>query len=170
MTALQADAVSAGGKSGLAALGPDCVICRARRPFDELEFEHWRDLVELNVSDRFTPNTSVIENAPVYRTAIEFLKGVLLFTPNLSKDVQAPLGIRLKTLAYEMAYDIRRVYDIPDRAAHLDKIIQTCDEIKFLLELFSDLHQISIKTYALSSERIVSVSKQLSALRTKVKA
>lgn len=158
------------GGAGLIPEGTDCVICEARRPFDELEFEHWRDLVELNASDRFTPNTSVIENAPVYRTAIEFLKGVYAVTPNLSKDAQTPLGVRLKTLSYEVAYAVRRMYDVPDRAALLDKAVADCDEIKFLLEILSDMRQISVKTYALCSERIVSVSKQLAALRTKVKA
>lgn len=146
------------------------LVCDSPKSCDELEFEHWRDLVTLNASDRFTPNTSVIENAPVYRTAVEFFKGVFEFTPNLSKNVQTPLGLRLKTLAYDLVYAVRRMYEVKDRAALLDKAVDDCEEIKFLLEMLCDMRQISVKAYALSSERIVSVSKQLSALRTRVKA
>jgi hypothetical protein len=48
--------------------------------------------------------------------------------------------------------------------------LEYCNEIKFALQLLKDLKEISVNTYALASERIVSVSKQLSVLREKVKA
>lgn len=45
-----------------------------------------------------------------------------------------------------------------------------CSEIKFALQVLKDLKEISVNTFALASERVVSVSKQLSALRGKVTA
>ena len=62
------------------------------------------------------------------------------------------------------------MYDVKDKETQIIKALEFCDEIKFVLQLFKDLKEISINTFALASERVVSVSKQLSALRGKVTA
>jgi hypothetical protein len=62
------------------------------------------------------------------------------------------------------------LYDVADRDAHIATALEFCSEIKFALQVLKDLKEISLNTFALASERIVSVSKQLSALRGKVTA
>ena len=146
------------------------IRCRMRKKFDEVEFHNWKEVVKVNVGDRFTPHTAVIEKAPVYKTAYDLLTQVLGFSVNVSKNVANPIGVRLKDLTYNLCYSIRILYDVADRNAHIGAALEYCNEIKFVLQLLKDLKEISINTYALASERIVSVSKQLSVLREKVKA
>lgn len=40
-----------------------------RKTFDEVEFHDWKEVVSVNVGDRFTPHTAVIEKSPVYKVA-----------------------------------------------------------------------------------------------------
>ena len=86
---------------------------------------------------------------------------------NISKNVSNPVGVRIKELTYLLCYAVRVFYDVPDRDAHIDKALELCSEIKFALQV---LKEISVNTFALASERVVSVSKQLSALRGKAMA
>ena len=86
---------------------------------------------------------------------------------NISKNVSNPVGVRIKELTYLLCYAVRVLYDVPDRDAHIDKALELCSEIKFALQVLKDLKEISVNTFALASERVVSVSKQLSALRGK---
>ncbi len=37
-----------------------------RIEFDEVAFQNWKEVVAVNVGDRYTPNTAMIEKAPVY--------------------------------------------------------------------------------------------------------
>lgn len=89
---------------------------------------------------------------------------------NISKNVSNPVGVRIKELTYQLCYAIRMLYDVPDRDAQINKALDFCSEIKFALQVLKDLKEISVNTFALASERVVSVSKQLSALRGKVTA
>ncbi len=146
------------------------IRCRTRKQFDETEFQNWKEVSTLNASDRYTPHTAVIEKAPVYKTAYDLLTQVYSFSVHISKNVSNPVGLRLKELCYSLAYSVRTLYDVPDRASHIDSALETASEIKFILQILKDLKEIPVKTFALASERIVSVSKQLSALRGKVTA
>ena len=87
------------------------------------------------------------------------------FSAHISKNVSNPLGLRLKDLAYKLCYSVRMLYDVADRDAHIDVALEYCSEIKFALQVLKDLKEMSVNTFSLASERIVSVSKQLSALR-----
>ena len=146
------------------------IRCHTRQHFDEPAYLNWKELVGLNVADRFTPHTSLIEKTPVYKTAYDLLVQVLSFSKNISRNLNEPIGKRLKEFCYGLCYSVRILYDVEDRAALLDKAMNQASEIKFLLQILKDMKEISVNTYALSSERIVSVSKQLQALRGKVKA
>ena len=146
------------------------VRCQIRQKFDEVRFHHWKELILVNVADRYTPNTSVIEKSPVYKTAYDFLTQVYSFSAHISKNISNPLGLRLKNISYEMCYLIRTMYDCQASIHKMEQALEFCIEIKFILQVLKDLKEISINTYALASERIVSVSKQISLLHQKVKA
>lgn len=144
--------------------------CQMREKFDEVAFHNWKEVVSVNVGDRFTRHTSVIEKSPVYKVSYDLMTQVFSFAANVSKNVSDPLGARLKDLSYRLCYAVRTLYDVPDRDSHIDRALEYCSEIKFALQVLKDLKEISVKTFALASERVVSVSSQLSALRGKVTA
>lgn len=136
-----------------------------REPFDEMDYINWKDAQVLNPNDKFTPHTAIIEKTPVYKTAYDYLLQVFTFSKNISKDVNSVVGKQLKEQSYRMCYNVRILYDVPDRNAHIDETTSLCNEILFILQLLKDLREISLNTFVLASERIVSVSKQLSGLR-----
>ena len=39
------------------------IRCRMRKEFDEVEFHNWKEVVSVNVGDRFTPHTAVDEKS-----------------------------------------------------------------------------------------------------------
>lgn len=145
-------------------------FCQVARGIDELEFEHWRDQIVLNAKDRFTPNTAVIEKSPVYKNAYDLLMQTIDFTVNVSAKVRSCLGERLLKLAYDVTYGIRRLYDVKDSSEVIDKAQADCEEMKFIIQILCDRKEISAGAFALASERTVSVSRQLTALRLKVTA
>lgn len=144
--------------------------CFPEKTLTEPEYNTWLDCTPISNPERFTANTYIIEKAPVYKNAYDLLTQVMSFSVNISKNAQVPLGARLKTLCYEMCYLVRTLYEVEDKNASIDLAIGKCDEIKYILQILQDLKEISIKTFALASERTVSVSKQLTALRKGVKA
>lgn len=146
------------------------VRCHMRERYDEVKFQNWKDCVTINAADRFTPNTSVIEKTPVYKTAYDLMIQIMTFSPNISKNALHPVGMRLKELAYQMCYLIRTMYDVACPADNMIKVIDICTEIKFNIQILKDMKEISVNTYALASERIASVSKQVSLLYQKAKA
>lgn len=146
------------------------IRCRMRKKFDEVEFHNWKEVVSVNVGDRFTPHTAVIEKSPIYKVAYDLMTQAMQFSAHISKNVSNPVGVRIKEQTYQLCYAVRVLYDVQDRDSHINKALELCSEIKIALQVLKDLKEISVNTFALASERVVSVSKQLSALRGKVKA
>lgn len=137
------------------------------KSIDEVEYQNWTELarIEANPGDRFTVHTGVIEGQPIFKTAYDILLHAIDMGKNLEKNMQAPFGLRLKSLSYDIAYGIKTLYDITDRSERIDLIQQQCGELAFILRLLRDKRQISLDSFAFESERIVSVSKQLEGLR-----
>ena len=143
-------------------------------PIDEAEFLQWRDAQELALASQsfITPYTKVIEKAPVYKTAYDALSQVILVSRNISRQCQTPFGTRLKQLAYESCFRVRQIYDLkgPERMALIDETLSLYDELSFLLQVLKDSKEVSLKSFALLSEMIQSVSRQLLLLRRKATA
>ena len=123
--------------------------CHMRKAFDEVEFHNWKEVVSVNVGDRFTPHTAVIEKSPVYKAAYDLMTQTMQLAANISKNVSNPVGIRIKELTYQLCYAIRMLYDVPDRDAQINKALDFCSEIKFALQVLKDLKEISVNTFAL---------------------
>lgn len=143
-------------------------------PIDNSEFLVWRDAQEVEQASRamLTPYSKIIESAPVYKTAYDVLTQVTLISKNISKNCQDPFGVHLKELAYESCKLVGSIYDVKGegRKALIDRALPLCDELCFLLQFLKDMKEISLNSYAMLSEKIQSVSKQLSLLQRKVKA
>lgn len=147
-------------------------ICDIDIQINELEYQKWTEIatIEVNHSANYTPHTSIIMHSPVWGVAYALMCQVLEFTKHISKNVKEPFGSRIKNLVFDICNGIRILYDVKDRNNLIISIQDKCAEVMLLLQLFRDLKEISIPTYAQASERIVSVSKQLEGLRRKVKA
>ena len=137
------------------------------KSIDEIEYQNWLELarVQANPGDRYTTYTSVIENQPVYKTAYDALSHILDFSKNVEKNLREPYAVKAKQLSYDITFSIRMLYDVSDREEQIDKIVAWCKELVFVLQVLKDMRQISLDAFALCSERIVSVSKQLEGLR-----
>lgn len=140
-------------------------------PMNENEFFQWRDAQEVEQASRalLSPYTKVIEKSPVYKTAYDILTQVVLISGNISKNCQTPFGLRMKELSYRTCYIVRCLYDLKgeQRSRSIDEALPFYDELAFLLQLMKDSKQISLNSFALLSEQIQSVSKQLSILQRK---
>ena len=137
------------------------------KTWDEVQYQNWLEMVSVsaNPADRFTPHTSIIENQPVYKTSYDALCSILNFSRHIDKNFREPLSAKAKELAYAITFGVRTLYDVPDREKQIDFIQSLCKELLFVLQILKDMRQISLNTYALNSERIESVSKQLGGLR-----
>ncbi len=151
-------------------ISENLVECEIGRTYDEVKFHHWKESVLVNAADRYTPHTHVIEKAPVYKNAYDLLVQIISFSVHVSRNVQNPIGNNLKGLAYRLCYLVRNLYDVADREKQIDDALELCSEIEYILQILRDLKEISVKAFALASERVISVSRQLVALRVKVKA
>ena len=150
-----------------------CLRVHLGRRVDETSFDQWMEMafIEGSVTPQYTPSTSMIEHQPVYKTAYDLLTQIYQCADGLSKNVRNPLGLRAKELSYEIVYGIRVVYEVPDRSSHVEHLQNQCRELMFALQLMTDLKGgMSKNAFALSSERIVSVSSQLEGLRRKATA
>ena len=140
-------------------------------PINENEFFQWRDAQEVEQASRalLSPYTKVIEKSPVYKTAYDILTQIVLISGNISKNCQTPFGLRMKELSFRTCYIVRGLYDLKceQRAQSIAEALPLYDELSFLLQLMKDSKQISLNSFALLSEQIQSVSKQLSILQRK---
>ena len=126
--------------------------------------------MQANPGDRYTVHTSVIEDQPVFKTAYDLLMHVIDLSVHVSKPMWDPFALQAKRNALQIAYQVSVLYDEPDRNKLIDQVQELCKELAFVLRVLKDKKQISLDSFALCSERIWSVSRQLELLRRKVTA
>ena len=151
----------------------DRLLClEVNETVGEVEYQNWTEMARVcaNPQDRYTRQTNIIENQPVFKTALDILLSLLSLTSNIEKNMWDPYASKTKLLSYDIAYGVKSLYDAEDRDAHIDKLSSYCKELLFVLQILKERKQISLKSFALESEKIVSVSKQLDSLRRKAKA
>ena len=56
-------------------------------------------MVSVNVGDRFTHHTAVIEKSPIYKVAYDLMTQTMQFSAHISKNAANPVGIRIKELS-----------------------------------------------------------------------
>ena len=151
---------------------PDVFVCDIAKKVDEAEYAQWLEMARLqaNAGDRYTVHTSLIERQPVFKTAYDLLLNVCMLMEHVAKTLRSPFASESLRLATDIAYGVSVLYDTPDRNESIDKIREDCHYLAFILRVLKDRKQISSDSFAFCSERIVSVSKQLDALRKTVKA
>ena len=147
-----------------------CFIYDIGKTVDEVEYDHWLEMAEATAAIRktYTPQTALIERQPVYKNAYDALLMCNDFSKNIAKYLRDPYSSKLKNLAYNIVYGTKSLYDVTDRNTLIDNIQADCRELCFVLQVLKDIKEISLASFALSSERIVSVSKQLESLRKTV--
>ena len=153
-------------------LSPTLLCYDVGKSISEVEYYNWAELVEVeyNTTPQYTIYTSVIENQPVYKTAYDALFHICQFSKHVDKNYREPYANKAKTLSYDICYSLRLLYEVPDRDSMINSIQSFCKELLFVLQVLKDCRQISLNTYALCSEKIMSVSNQLNGLRRTVTA
>ena len=140
-------------------------------PISENEYYSWRDAQEVEMASRalISPYTKVIEKTPLYKNSYDILIQIVTISKNISKNCQNPFGLQMKRLSYQAGSLVRSVYDTQNeqRVLHIDRILRLYEELSFVLQVLKDTKEISLNSFALLSEQIVSVVKQLSLLRKK---
>ena len=151
-------------------LDSETLVCLVGKRVEEVAYDNWLEaaMVETELADQYTVHTSMIERQPVYKTAYDLLVQVYGLSDKVARNLRYPLMVHLKDMVYRLCYGIRILYDVPDRARHLDALLPLCTEIMYALQVLCDLKDgIPRNSYALASERIVSVNNQLEGLRRK---
>ena len=105
-----------------------------------------------------------LEIQSVYKTAYDLLGQMIELSKTLDKYVQDPFGFKTKSLSYHIAFNIKCLNINPDWEEMLPGIQQNLRELAFVLQVLRDRKQISVRSFVLNNELIVSVSRQLEGL------
>ena len=150
----------------------ELVICEIGGSFDEVDFQQWLELarVAASIGDQYTHQTATLEKMPVAKAALEQFMQSLDLAKHLEKVLWDPLGHQLKNLSYQIVWGVWTLFGVSDRNEHIDTLQMQCRELAFVLQVLCDRKAISRDAFATASERIVSIGKQLGALRRKATA
>jgi hypothetical protein len=103
------------------------------------------------------------DQLPVYIESYDLLLQEIAFCANIQRHLTRPLGERLINCSMDMLMMIIAANRNRDKSDYISRAIDSTSEIKILLRTLCDSKQISMKQYAIASEKIVSISKQLNA-------
>lgn len=140
-----------------------------RETFDEIEYDRWKDLCEVNVDKRYTPNTVFMEGKPIYRKVQILQHKIIALAKNFSKNFQTPYGTEIKKEAYELAYKIRRYYDHADIEELTEAICEHCDRMAFITQIAAEEKEMSHDNEGFCMELIESVRDQAILLKEKAR-
>lgn len=114
---------------------------------------------------------AIYENLPVYKQSYDLLIEVYEMSKNMSRDYRFTIGEEIKKRVMDLMVCIYHANSSTneDKVTHLKKAREYVVEIKLYIRLLSDLKQISIKKQAVLTEKIESISKQLTAWAKSVK-
>jgi hypothetical protein len=106
---------------------------------------------------------ALYENLPVFKASYDLLLETYKLAQNMQRDYRYTIGEKLKTELMDMMVDIYRANGMTEKSAVIQQARERLVVIKLHLRILRDLNQISVKAFALQSERIESLSKQLAS-------
>jgi hypothetical protein len=103
------------------------------------------------------------DNLPVFKASYALL--LLLFNGarHMQRDYRYTLGERMKNDMLELVVLIFRANSRPEKKPYLSKARERIEVVRLMLRLAHDLKQLPLKNFALASEKVESISKQLAA-------
>jgi hypothetical protein len=109
-------------------------------------------------------------NLPVFKTSYTLLLILFGVTRNMNKDIRYSLGERLKNEMLELVVTIYRANCRVEKKALLLQAREHIELVRMLLRLSFDLKQFPVSQFAIASEQVDSISKQLTSWEKSCKA
>ena len=108
---------------------------------------------------------------PVYKTSYDFLLQVFQFSRTFAREYKYTIGQELKNETMKLILSIYRANSsVEKRYMLLEEARITLETIRLLLRLTRDLKQIALDPFVSMNAQIESISKQLTAWQSSVKA
>ena len=104
---------------------------------------------------------AIYDNLPVFKQAYDLLLQILRFTSSVQRDFRYTVGETLKKDVIELCLCIYRANASVEKLPQIEAARERMVSIKLMVRVLHDMKQISTKQFALTCERMVSVSKQL---------
>lgn len=102
---------------------------------------------------------------PLYKTAYELLRSVMVVKHNMPRDLKKSLGERLVDELLAITVLVLRANVARDKTPHLDELLERQDVANSLLRLAVDLRAISPGQYAGLIKLVNSIGKQAGGWR-----
>lgn len=106
---------------------------------------------------------AIYDNLPVFKQAYDLLLQILRFTSSVQRDFRYTVGETLKKDVIELCLCIYRANASVEKLPQIEAARERMVSIKLMVRVLHDMKQISTKQFALTCERMESVSKQLAA-------
>lgn len=106
---------------------------------------------------------AVYSNLPVFKASYDLLIECYELCNHLKRDYRYTIGEKLKNILIEMMINIYKANQAQEKAADVERCRQQMVEIKLYLRLLHDLKQLSVRRFALLSEKTENITKQLNA-------
>ena len=108
---------------------------------------------------------------PIYKQTYDFLLEIFVFSRNFTREYKYTIGQELKNETIRLILSVYRANSSQERRyILLEEARVTLETIRLLLRLTKDLRQISLKDFVSLSEKIESISKQLTAWQKSAKS
>lgn len=102
------------------------------------------------------------DNLPVFKLCYEALFMVIGWSSKMQKDFRYGIADDLRKIVMAILLDIYRANSSLDKIPHIEKSLERLVEVKVYTRVLYDARQISLKQYALASEKFVNIEKHLS--------
>jgi four helix bundle protein len=106
---------------------------------------------------------AIYTNLPVYKESYDFLLNLFIITKNFNREFKYTIGENLKKETMEMIANIYRANSSFDKFDYIKSARENLEVVRLYLRLVKDLKQINTEKFVKLSQKIESVSKQLSA-------
>lgn len=106
---------------------------------------------------------AIYNNLQVFKASYDLLLYVFQFTPNIRRDYRYTLAEKIKENVIELCLCIYRANGTKNRVPDICDARERLVTIKLMCRMLTDLHQISIKQFAVVCTHTETIAKQLSA-------
>lgn len=103
------------------------------------------------------------DNLPVFKASYTLLLILFSGMRHMQRDLRFTLGERIKNEMLDLVINIYRANSRADKKALLLSARENIEMVRMLLRLAFDLKQFPVKDFALASEKVENISKQLTA-------
>jgi hypothetical protein len=106
---------------------------------------------------------ALYETLPVYKDGYELMRFVYRACVHMERAYRFSLGERLQKEMTELLLNVYRANSVHEKVAHLRTARENILVVQLLFRVAHDENQVTMKRFIAASEKIESISKQLTA-------